>query len=1073
MKTKLKGILTLLLALVVQITFAQDKTISGTVSDSSGTLPGVSVLVKGSAQGTQTDFDGKYSITTTEGSVLQFSYIGYKTVEKTVGSSRFIDITMEEDASVLDEIVVTALGISKEKKSLGYSTQKIDGEEVSKVKDANFINSLSGKVSGVEIKTSGTMGGSTNVVIRGNSSLTGNNQALFVVDGVPMNNSNTNSGNQQTGRGGYDYGNAASDINPDDIASINVLKGGAASVLYGSSAANGVIIITTKKGASKEDQLGITINSSFSLGSIDKTTYTEYQDGYGAGYGAYYGSTGYFEDVDMNGDGVLDLVTPSTEDASYGAPFDPALMVYQWNSFYPQLTDTYLKATPWQAAKNNPLSFFEIAETAINSISFEGSTDKSTYRFAYTNFDQKGILPNSSIKKDIVDFGGSYDLSNRLSINTKMTYSSVRGKGRYGTGYDSKNPNQSFKQWYQTNVDIQEQKDAYFLTRENITWNTNSSTDLTPIYFDNPYWTRYENYQNDERNRINGHVTMTYKVSDWLDVMGRATIDTYSQIQEERIAVGSVDVSEYSKGLNRFQNNNYDLFVNFDKDFLDDKLNVRGTLGANVVRTKMNNLSARTTGGLVVPGLYALSNSKELSSAPAEYEASFGRNSFFGNVSLGYDNFLYLEGSYRNEKASTLPKDNNVFDYFSVSSSFIFSQFIESDLITFGKLRAGYAETGNAADALRIYDTYSSIGNMGGNPLYSLPSSKNNANLKDESTKELEVGLEMRFANNRLGFDFSAYDKKSIDQIMSVSVSTATGYNSKWVNAGEVSNKGVELSLYGEPIRTEDFNWKVNVNWSKNKNEVVSLYGDVNQLQLASVQGGVSVNATIGQPYGSIVGYNYVYDSNGNKTIGADGYYQKSSSKEVIGNVNPDWIGGINNSFKYKNLNLSFLIDIKKGGDVFSLDTWYGYATGIYANTDFINDLGNPVRNSLANGGGVILDGVVADGSANTTRVRADYYANPWGYKHAPNAAHTYDAGYVKLREVSLSYDFDIEDLKLKKFNISQLTLTAIGRNLWIIDKNTPFADPEAGLSSGNIQGYQSGAYPSVREFGLNLKVKL
>ena len=516
MKTKLKGILTLLLALVVQITFAQDKTISGTVSDSSGTLPGVSVLVKGSAQGTQTDFDGKYSITTTEGSVLQFSYIGYKTVEKTVGSSRFIDITMEEDASVLDEIVVTALGISKEKKSLGYSTQKIDGEEVSKVKDANFINSLSGKVSGVEIKTSGTMGGSTNVVIRGNSSLTGNNQALFVVDGVPMNNSNTNSGNQQTGRGGYDYGNAASDINPDDIASINVLKGGAASVLYGSSAANGVIIITTKKGASKEDQLGITINSSFSLGSIDKTTYTEYQDGYGAGYGAYYGSTGYFEDVDMNGDGVLDLVTPSTEDASYGAPFDPALMVYQWNSFYPQLTDTYLKATPWQAAKNNPLSFFEIAETAINSISFEGSTDKSTYRFAYTNFDQKGILPNSSIKKDIVDFGGSYDLSNRLSINTKMTYSSVRGKGRYGTGYDSKNPNQSFKQWYQTNVDIQEQKDAYFLTRENITWNTNSSTDLTPIYFDNPYWTRYENYQNDERNRINGHVTMTYKVSDWV-----------------------------------------------------------------------------------------------------------------------------------------------------------------------------------------------------------------------------------------------------------------------------------------------------------------------------------------------------------------------------------------------------------------------------------------------------------------------------------------------------------------------------------------------------------------------------
>ena len=1070
MRTKFKGILTLLLAFVVHITLAQEKTVSGAVSDESGTLPGVSVVIKGTSTGTQTDFDGKYAITAKLGDILSFSYMGYKTVEKTVTAVNTMNVSLQQDANLLDEIVVTALGISKAKKSLGYSTQKVDGDEVSRVKDANFINSLAGKISGVEIKSSGTMGGSTNVVIRGNSSLTGNNQALFVVDGVPMSNNNTNTTGQQSGTGGYDYGNAASDINPDDIESINVLKGGAASVLYGSSAANGVVIITTKKGKSKKNQLGVTINSSFSLGAIDKTTFTEYQDGYGAGYGAYYGSTGYFEDVDMNGDGVLDLVTPSTEDASFGAPFD-GRMVYQWNSFYPQLPDTYLKATPWQAAKNTPVSFYETSETAINSVSFEGSTDKGTYRFAYTNFDQKGVLPNSSIKKDIIDFGSSYDLTDKFNIRSKITYSSVRGKGRYGTGYDAKNPNQSFKQWFQTNVDIKELEDAYFLTGENITWNTNSTTDLTPIYMDNPYWTRYENYQNDERNRINGHVTMYYEVNDWLNVMGRATIDTYSQIQEERIAVGSVDVSEYSKAVNRFQNNNYDLYLNFDKNFLEDKLNVRGTLGANIVRTTINNLSARTTGGLVVPGLYALSNSKELSSAPGEYEATFGRNSIFGNVSLGYDNFLYLEGSYRNEKASTLPTDNNTFDYFALSSSFIFSKFIDSDLISFGKLRAGYAETGNAADALRIYDTYSAIGNMGGNPLYSLPSSKNNANLQDESTKEMEAGLEMRFAENRLGFDFSAYNKKSINQIMSVSVSTATGYNSKFVNAGEISNTGVELSLYGEPVRTNDFNWKVNVNWSKNKNEVVSLYGDVDRLQLASVQGGVSINAEIGQAYGSIVGSNYVYDANGDKTIGADGYYVKSSSKEVIGNVTPDWIAGINNSFRYKNFNFSFLIDIKKGGDVFSLDTWYGYATGIYANTDFVNDLGNPVRNTLANGGGVVLDGVLADGSANTTRVRTDYYANPWGYKHAPNAEHTYDAGFVKLREVSLSYDFDT--VILEKLKIAQLTLTAIGKNLWIIDKSTPYSDPEAGLSSGNIQGYQSGAYPSVREFGLNLKVQL
>ncbi|MFQ3182652.1 MAG: TonB-dependent SusC/RagA subfamily outer membrane receptor, partial [Polaribacter sp.] len=592
MKTNFKGILTLLLAFIVQITFAQEKTVSGTVSDETGTLPGVSVVIKGTSAGTQTDFNGKYAIKAKRGDVLSFSYMGYKTTEKTVTTSQTVNVSMKQDANVLNEIVVTALGISKEKKSLGYSTQKIEGDQVSKVKDANFLNSLSGKISGVEIKSSGTMGGSTNVVIRGNSSLTGNNQALFVVDGVPMSNSNTNTTGQQSGRGGYDYGNAASDINPDDIASINVLKGGAASVLYGSAAANGVVIITTKKGKSKKNQLGVTINSSFSLGSIDKTTYTEYQDGYGAGYGKYYGSTGYFNDVDMDGDGVLDLVTPSSQDASFGAAFDPSLMVYQWNSFYPQLPDTYLKATPWQAAENTPVSFYETSETAINSVSFEGSTDKGTYRFAYTNFDQKGVLPNSSIKKDIIDFGSSYDLSEKFNIRSKITYSSVKGKGRYGTGYDGLNVNQSFKQWFQTNVDIKELKDAYFLTGENITWNTNSTTDLTPIYMDNPYWTRYENYQNDERNRINGHVTMSYEVNDWLNVMGRATIDTYSQIQEERIAVGSQAVSSYSKAVNRFQNNNYDLYLNFDKNFLEDKLNVRGTLGANIVRTTINNMSA-------------------------------------------------------------------------------------------------------------------------------------------------------------------------------------------------------------------------------------------------------------------------------------------------------------------------------------------------------------------------------------------------------------------------------------------------------------------------------------------------
>jgi len=1067
MKTKIKSFLTLLLVLLVQVTFAQERNVSGTISDDMGPISDISVKIKGTEKGTVTDFDGKYTIKANKGDVIEFSHISYATISKIVGDSNTINVLMSTSGTTLDAVVVTALGVSRDKKSLGYSTQQVGGDEVSTVKDANFINSLSGKIAGVQIKSSGTMGGSTNVVMRGSSSLTTNNQALFVVDGILINNSNTNSNGQQTGRGGYDYGNAASDINPDDIESINILKGGAASALYGSKAANGVIIITTKKGKSGSG-IGITVNSSFNFGTIDKSTYAEYQKSYGAGYGAYYGSTGYFNDEDIDGDGNLDLVVPTTEDASFGAAFDPNLMVYQWDSFYPEL-DNYKKATPWTAAKNDPLSFFDTAVTTINNVSFSGANEAINYRLGYTNFDQSGVLPNSSIKKNIIDFNASLKLTKKLSVSSKITYNNTKGLGRYGTGYDSRNPNQSFKQWYEVNVDIQDQKDAYFKTRKNISWNANGPNDLTPIYFDNPYWTRYENYQNDNRNRIIGNLLLNYEINDWLSFNTRATIDSYSEIQEERIAVGSVDTSKYTKRLNNFNNNSYDFFLNFDKS-VNDKFNVRGLIGTTIERNQLDRTSASTTGGLVVAGLYSLSNSKELSAAPFEYVADWGRNSFFANASLGYDSTYFIDGTYRYEKASTLPHDNDTFGYYSLSGSLIFSKLMDLEMLNFGKIRAGFAQTGNAAQPLSVYDVYSSTGNLNGNPLYSLPGTKNNANLRDEYTKEFEAGLELKMLKNRLGIDFSIYDKQSYDNIMSVSVSTATGFNSQWVNAGEISNKGYELSLNAKPIVMKNFAWSMNVNWSKNKNEVVKLYKDVKELQLASVQGGVSINATLGEPYGTIKGYDYKYDANGNKIINASGYYEKSDKKVIIGNVNPDWIGGISNSFKYKNLNFSFLIDVKKGGDVFSLDTWYGYATGIYANTVYTNDLGNPVRNTLADGGGVILDGVLADGTPNTTRVRADYYANPWGYKHATNKAHTYDASFVKLREMSLSYNFSSK--VTKQLRMSNMSLTATGKNLWIIHKNTPYSDPEAGLSSGNIQGYQSGAYPSVKEFGLNLKLQ-
>jgi TonB-dependent SusC/RagA subfamily outer membrane receptor len=493
MKTKFKGILTLLLAFVVQLTFAQEKTVSGTVSESSGPLPGVSISIKNTSKGTETNFDGEYSIKVKVGDVLVYRYLGYKTLEKSVGAANIINVVLKAGGEILDEIVVTALGIKRDRKSLGYATQTVKGEAVSRVKSSNFVNSLSGQVAGLDIKSSGTLGGSTNVVIRGSSSILGNNQALFVVDGIPIGNSNTNSSGQRPGGGGYDYGNAASDINPDDIATINVLKGAAASALYGERGSNGVIMITTKKGK-KRNGIGVTINSTYMVSNADSNTLPVYQKEYGAGYGAYYeDASGYFNLFDLNGDGTANLTTPFTEDASYGAAFDPNLMVNQWNSIYPQL-DGYKEATPWIAGANDPNYVWGTGSTAVNSISLEGGSDTSSFRLGITNMTQEGNLPNSAIKRNTITYNGTQQLSDKFKASFGVTYTNTSGKGRYGTGYDSNNVMQQFRQWWQINVDVKEQKEAYFDTRDNITWNTNSATNLDPIYSDNPYWTFYENY---------------------------------------------------------------------------------------------------------------------------------------------------------------------------------------------------------------------------------------------------------------------------------------------------------------------------------------------------------------------------------------------------------------------------------------------------------------------------------------------------------------------------------------------------------------------------------------------------
>jgi len=1058
--------LSLALAFCASTVFAQTRSITGKVTDEKGEpIPFATILIKGHRQGVSADQNGNFLTKVNAGETVVISAAGYSPKEYRIGGESTVNMTLSRNQGAIEEVVVTALGIKRSKNTLPYAAQQITGDDVSRVRSGNAVSALSGKISGLEIRQGNAMGGSTNVVIRGNKSFISNNQALFVVDGVPFNNSNTNTATQQRGAGGYDYGNAAADINPDDIESINVLKGAASSALYGSRASNGVIMITTKQGRRGTN---VTVNAGLTVGKIDKSTFPTYQKEYGAGYSSNYQKDGFLF-FDVLGNGTKEYVVPTSEDASYGAKFDPNLLVYHWDAFDPT-SPYYHTKRPWVAAKNNPSTFYETSISNNTNIRLDGAGDKGSYKLGFTRNDEKGTLPNSHVTKNTINFGATYNVARGLTASATVNYSRMSGLGRYGTGYSGLNLNQNFRQWYQTNVDIQEQKEAFFRTDKNVTWNwadPSTQAGLVSKYTNNYYWTRYKNFENDSRNRTFGNVSLNYKATSWLNFIGRISTDNYDEVQEERIAVGSQGTPLYTRYNHHWNETNYDLIANVDKDISPD-LNLKGLVGFNKRKEEETSIFATTSGGLVVPNFYAISNSKGTAPAPVETYAPRAVDGYFAGATLTYQGFLSLDGSYRGDRSSTLPSTNNRYSYYSVSGSWQFAHHLQNvQWLSSGKLRANYATVGSDAQPLSLKDAYDVNPPFGSTLLYSLPDRKNNPGLKPERTDSKEIGLEMSFLQSRVGFDLTYYTTTTKDQIFAVNISNATGFASKYVNAGTVSNKGIEATLYFTPVKTRDFSWNVNVNWTRNRSKVLSLFEETQNLLLTSSQGGVTINATVGQPFGTIQGKTNVM-LNGRPLIASTGYDSvTTTTNNVLGNFNPDWIGGIYNTFRYKNFSLGFLVDMRQGGSLFSLDLYYASTTGILPNSAGLNDLGNPQRNSLANGGGVILPGVTADGKPNTKRVVIS--ANS---PTKPNSQFVYDASYIKLREVVFSYNLP-SSLWGKAAFIKGMELSVIGRNLWLIHKNLPYADPEENLSSGNSQGYQSGAYPTTRSLGVNLKVKL
>jgi TonB-linked SusC/RagA family outer membrane protein len=870
------------------------------------------------------------------------------------------------------------------------------------------------------------------------------------------------------------------DINPDDIESINVLKGAAASALYGYQAGNGVLMITTKKGKARKG-MGITISSEVVSGTIDKSTFVKYQKQYGAGYGTSF-------------DGSNNVVFG--DDASAGDAFNPSLNVNQWDTYsaYPGNAN-YGKATPWVAAKNDPTTFFKNSLSLVNSISFEDANDKSNVVFNYTNSKQTGILPNSGLSKNDFSLKLNHQFTDKLTLTSFANFSNQTTIGRNMTGYGD-NFITGFRQWWQTNVDIKQLEQAYNASGgQNITWNRASAADGSPAYWNNPYFERNKNYQNDSRNRFVGYANLTYKIADWVSATAKISTDTYSELREERVAVGSVakvfgingldETSGYQRYNGNFSEQNYDILLTFKKNFGQD-FSLSGVTGGTIKRNIFNAITASTQGGLIVPELYSLSNSVGSSPFPYERATQAGVNSYYASASLGYLDTFFLEATSRRDAFSNLPVGNNSLFSNSASGSWVFSKNLKVDWLSFGKLRGGYSESPLGTPGLALVDTYAKIDPINGNQQYSVNSIKNNPNLQPIKTKTQEIGLEMQFFNKRLGFDASVYKNVNNGEAVNVPYSTSTGNSSRYVNAATIENKGIEIQLNATPFKTKDFAWDINVNWSKNNSMVTALAPGITNLQISSFPGGVTLNAVVGQPFGVLKGTDYTYytatpvagvtNTDGPRIVSSTTgrYVINTSTNNIIGNVNPDWIGGIRNKFTYKNLSLSFLIDMKHGGDVFSTDQWYGVGTGLTAETVGNNDLGNPIRNAASAGGGVIFPGVYANGTVNTTR--SDYFRPAAGaitnsYSGGARKGYIYDAGFVKLREVNISYT--LPTALVAKFKLNEMKISLVGSNLWIISKNLPDADPESGLgSNAGSLGLSIGSLPTTRNIGCNLTIK-
>ena len=1024
---------------------APDDEVTGIVTDASGEpLINATVTVVGTNTRTVSDMDGNFKLKCKVGDMLEFSYIGYST--KQVQARKAMKVVLDEDGKVLNEVVVTALGIKRDRKALGYALSEVKGDELTKAKETNVMNSLSGKVAGLVVQnTAGGASGSTRVLLRGNTEMTGNNQPLYVIDGVPLDNTNFGSAGTE---GGYDLGDGISAINPDDIENMTVLKGPAASALYGSRASHGVILITTKK--ADKDKISVEYNGSFTVDQ-QLAKWDDIQEEYGMGYGGQYQNT----------------ATTGTN-ASWGPKADNYLVEYFDH-----------EKRPFQMFPNNASDFFRTGFTAQNTAILSVNSGKTGIRFSVTDMRNKDILPNTHMSRDNFnlrvttsagpidfDFTANYtreDVKNRPALGDSQSNVGKNLMTLAGTY------NQAWLQNYET-------ADGDYAN-----WNGNDQ------YNKNPYWDLYKNENTTAKDvfRLTGKVI--YNVNKHLKLQGTIGSDmTFMNFQD--FTAKTTPGKMAGQLVNQTYNNrqlNAELLALYNNTWGDFDFNA--TVGGNIF--KVNNKTDVFTGlDQQQKDIIAIMNYAEQSIQQNAYKKQI--NSLFASASVGYQHTYYLEGTLRGDKSSTLPAGNNVYVYPSLSTSIVFSEFIKNKrILNYGKVRASWAKVGSDTDPYQLALNYTTGKYSYGGYIIGMINNtvQPNKDLKPTMTNSYELGLEMKFLNNRLSLDVTYYNQKSTDQIIRLASSSTSGYNYSLINAGEIQNKGIEIALNGRVLQYKDFAWDAGANFSKNVNTVNALVDGMDYFELEKATWcGVSVGAEVGKDYGSIIGKDFKRNANGDVIINPEtGLPFVDENTKTLGNASWDWTGGFYSTFTYKNFRLSASFDVKVGADLFSMSMRSAYQSGKATETlegrdawyqsEEARKAANMTIDEWRAAGkcqGYIVPGVIEN--ADGTFRNNDIPVNPESYwKSAADNAPSmfiYDNSYVKCREITFGYTFPEKMLTSLKV-VKALNVSFVARNPFIIWKNIPNIDPDSGYNTSGL-GLEYGSLPSRRSYGINVNVK-